>query len=495
MLGVDTNPKSSQIWQLLEKAIVIVNQWQNRSVTLWGKVTILNSLVSSLFVYILQCIECPGEKFYEMYDKCIVDFLWAKTKGRRGISKIPLSVLKQKCSNGGMKLVDLKSKAKTLRISWLFRDSQYVCNLLDKCTPPEFMSLFWKCSLHPTDVEFFLARWTPRFWVQVICDWFSLTWEYPVGAVEQIIWCNSHIKAAGKPLLYSKCCKSGLVFVRDLFHNNALMTFDVIKEMYDITWWQYNTIIAAVPSKWFEEIRMSKISEEHLYDILKIKQKPSKVIYDFILQTVPSDIDKVFGKIVSRYMVSKEQWLKAVTGVMSNTNIVKYRNFQYKLLMNAVPANDRLFYWKKVDSQGCERCNCIKQTTRHLLFECPIATKIWEQFQFFVRNCIEYNSDEISYSFQVEDLFLGSVVANPRHIVNFLVLVTKQYLYATKFTKKWVSFKTLLHLFDELQGIERYNALKANSLSKHFNKWVHYNPRCGNSDRNARAYLDHIPDR
>ena len=79
-----------------------------------------------------------------------------------------------------------------------------------------------------------------------------------------------------------------------------------------------------------------------------------------------------------------EEYQRALTSFTKITSITKYRDFKYRLLVNAIFTNNRLFYWKKVPSQKCEYCPELKQTVQHLLYDCPSVRKIWEEFLKFV---------------------------------------------------------------------------------------------------------------
>ena len=62
--------KGINLSKVLEKARNVLNSWQNRYITLSRKITVINSLVASLFVYVLQVFHLP--KNIDKRDKPIV---------------------------------------------------------------------------------------------------------------------------------------------------------------------------------------------------------------------------------------------------------------------------------------------------------------------------------------------------------------------------------------------------------------------------------------
>ena len=149
-------------------------------------------------------------------------------------------------------------------------------------------------------------------------------------------------------------------------------------------------------------------------------------------------------------------------------NITKYRDFQYRLLVNAIHANDRLYYWKKVTSKLCEFCEKGKQTIMHLMSECNQIKQVWNEFKQFINQHVCYKG---SITLTTKTIILNSVHPDPKNVINFLVLVTKQYIYAQKCLGQKIMFKQLVENFTKLKELELYNARKDFKEFKHDRKW------------------------
>ena len=61
---------------ILDKTKAVLNSWSNRRLSLIGKITVVNALVSSLYVYKMQVLPCLPEYMYKKIDKIIEGFLW-----------------------------------------------------------------------------------------------------------------------------------------------------------------------------------------------------------------------------------------------------------------------------------------------------------------------------------------------------------------------------------------------------------------------------------
>ena len=86
----------------------LLNSWKCRKLSIKGKITVINSLAISKLIYLASIILVP-ERVYEEVKKLIIDFIWnGKTP------KIAYSTLIQSTERGGLKLVDFRTKVKSL---------------------------------------------------------------------------------------------------------------------------------------------------------------------------------------------------------------------------------------------------------------------------------------------------------------------------------------------------------------------------------------------
>ena len=106
-----------------------------------------------------------------------------------------------------------------------------------------------------------------------------------------------------------------------------------------------------------------------------------------------------------------------------------------------------------------EWCVCIKQSVRHLFFECPIVEMFWDKLHEYITNTF-YFLEGIELDFSFKHIFLNSVVTNNMsHLVNFVILVAKQYIYSRKCQNKRVRFDNFIKIIENQMSIERYNAV------------------------------------
>ena len=104
----------SNFKETLTKAQNILSVWSKRSLSLIGKILIVNTLIFPLFNYRLAIIRTPTKQQLAAFKAMVVDFLW-DGKG----AKIAYNTLIKPYNKGGLKLFDLGLRDLALKIKWV----------------------------------------------------------------------------------------------------------------------------------------------------------------------------------------------------------------------------------------------------------------------------------------------------------------------------------------------------------------------------------------
>ena len=203
MLGVTiSNNNRQSLMQfngILKKMKEICNKWYNRQLSLMGKVLLINTLMGSLFIYALTVLPLISTSQNGEIEKVICDFLW---NGKR--NKIPLEILYRNKEEGGLKLVNVRDRQRSLRVSWIReiytkKEWDYIYQWL----VPKMGELIWDCNIHKADVKNICVAEMSNFWVETLEIWTEMHYCEPQTKEEvckQVIWCNSLLKIDGKML-------------------------------------------------------------------------------------------------------------------------------------------------------------------------------------------------------------------------------------------------------------------------------------------------------
>ena len=270
------------------------------------------------------------------------------------------------------------------------------------------------------------------------------------------------------------CIERGLIYVTQLFDERQFIGFVELNNNYGLTWWQYVSLRHAIPDAWTRHCIAGLATEATkctLYNQVLQRKRKAPYLYDVICCSDKKPIEDLLTKVRAKLIISMDELCQAFRSIYTLTNITKYRDFQYRVLALAIHGNDRLFHWRVSDTQACEWCENPKQNMFHLLFTCPKVVRYWERVFYFCKHYL-YNQAEIDTS--IKALYLNEVTNPKGHLVNFIVLVAKQHLYACKCRQEPIHFRTMLKKLNSLYTSEKYTAIANGNLLRHKTKWKPY---------------------
>lgn len=83
-LGHDKEANDEKNWlNKLKEFEKILDSWRIRKLTLFGKCTVINSLIVSKLLYLFTVLENPNIEFIKKLNKIIYNFLWGKRERER----------------------------------------------------------------------------------------------------------------------------------------------------------------------------------------------------------------------------------------------------------------------------------------------------------------------------------------------------------------------------------------------------------------------------
>ena len=147
----------------------------------------------ALFVCRLQCQPSPPkESFFNTYKELITDYIWEDNQNRISYAKLIGSY-----EDGGLKLVDLEMKNKSLKLGWVKRllNSRTTWRTFAHNLLPIKSDLWWKCKISKKDCKKKIKPGT-YFWKDVILSWAELNFDpndSPNVLLKSPIWYNSNL--------------------------------------------------------------------------------------------------------------------------------------------------------------------------------------------------------------------------------------------------------------------------------------------------------------
>ena len=471
-LGVKINGDGTMAQENFEEIMVkvnsVCNSWNNRLLTLMGKVLLINCLIGSLFVYKMLTVMTLSQVQLEQINGIIHKFLW---KGKR--ARIAMSTLTKKKNQGGLKLVDLVAKQNALKISWIFKLNQspfLQAAMYENLTSSLGMSL-WKCNLSQTDA---MKIFKASLWGDIMAAWCLINYRKPSNRLEvldQVLWLNSDLRINNRPVCWTSWIQCGILTVKDICtDNNAFINFAELNLEPRCSWLEYESIKAAFPMSWRIYLNDNEELSEpnhsgYLYDQIAKGTNCTSAVYNMLIE------DKnMLRKYYERWCNSNSnfafvyddfcKWFNNIYGI---TKITKYRDFQYRLLLGKIVLNSELYEWGKVTSPLCSFCKDREENFSHFFLECTTTREIWDRLNIWSKGEIRIDC--------IETIIANNVNEVVNHISNFVCLIVKQYLYSCRCTGKTPTYQGCVATIEKHYEIDRFESKEKNCQLKHRKRW------------------------
>ena len=167
--------------------------------TLSGKVMVVNMLMALLYVHRMQIMPILKEQVISAIETAIEQFIW---KGKH--AKIPLKVLKLDRKDGGLGLVDIKTKHESLLCNWIndCEEFEQIRTLAEYHLGPSVQrNLIWEVNLTRKDSQICFPG--NSFWHSLLHMWHEYNYHEPQNAQKicnELVCFNSHIRIQNKPI-------------------------------------------------------------------------------------------------------------------------------------------------------------------------------------------------------------------------------------------------------------------------------------------------------
>ena len=454
---------------LLEKAKTILSSWSKRSLSLYGKVNIINTLIASLFVYRMLVLPVIGKDMIKRLEDMITKFLWSN-----GTSKISLKILKCSKESGGLNLVDFYKKDLALKVSWIniIKEDIYLANLAYRIIAPELKELIWCCNLSEKQIP---KLFRMNFWTDVLYAWSKLNFK-GVDMVEnpgdQILWLNSNILIDNKPVKWSKCIARNLFYVKQLYPQGQVISAILASQLFSLSWMELHSLISVIPKWWRVKLTNSLTNGESISERTvdrMPKEKPSRWAYKQLTH-MPELLESKALKWQCQLdmPVTTEQYIISLKSIDSVTIIPKLQSFQYKLVQRALVTNIQLAKWRIKDSALCSFCGEQEETIEHMFIYCTHVKELWLRIEPWMSGRFGENP---AINFEVATVLFNNLVPDWGHAKNFICLLVKYYVYRQRCLKEAISFSGLQQYITRIEQYEKFYATVNNKLHKHYKKW------------------------
>jgi len=459
----------------------MLNIWKQRNLSLKGKITVLNSLAASQLVYISSTIETP-EIILKEIEKIFFDFLWNSK-----VSKIAKSTIIQNIEDGGLKMIEIFSKVKALKLGWIKRAitnpsstwTLILDNLLNDI-PFEYL-------IKSKSQNKLLESRLPTFYTNILNDWNYLNDSEPISTIHitgETLWFNKFITVDRTPIFWKEWFEHGIRFISDLLDSSfCFLSQEEIQNKYNIkcSFMEHMRIRQALPGNWRKKIHFNITTVNtpnnhpvHIYngeDSYDLQRANSKYFYHVLIKMGKYAKPNCITRWENIYEIDPVIWPSLFKAPFLSCRETYLQSFQYRIIHRILPCNNWLFTRKIIPSNICTDLMCDGQSvdniTHHLIL-CPPVQIFWESFVTWWNNM---NFSKLCPLVQ-ENILLGfPCEGNEDFILNYCLILAKYYIHSCKRNKNKVFFLHFLTILRNKITIEEAISIQNSKEQQYYVKW------------------------
>ena len=244
-----------------------------------------------------------------------------------------------------------------------------------------------------------------------------------------------------------------------------------------ISHWTYFFIIAAIPKLWKPTLKYANVDNVEpldipmMYDIIGMKQYPSRYIHWSALEKM-YPIDNYIDTLKQCWshdlqQISQSEWDSVFQEFLNHVRPVKLRYFQFRVLNRVLTTNVIRNKWHPQVSQLCSFCQEQPEIVVHLLCQCSKIKPPWVKLSKW---CKYYMN--INIMFDNKLIILNNYIGLKENMVNTLIIMLKQFIYASKCLNEQPSFTGFISKLSYWYHVEKQITYNKNAnINSFYKKW------------------------
>ena len=421
----------------LKKIQNVINMWKHRNLTLYGKVVVLKSLVVSQIVYLATALYVP-KTFIQSLEKTMYNFLWGSKR-----EKVKRSICINSVEQGGLDMIDLKSKLQSLKLSWI---TKYLKN---RHLPWMFLFAFWIEKIGPIPLCFKFncsskdmlllcnKKQLPLFYKDLLISWCEIRFndiDHIKKGNSEILWYNSNIKFKKELLYFKEWITKDIIYTHQLFRNGQWKPILTIYEMLNcnslLINFMYLKLKHALPLKWQDECKQNNSNintfENNCFEVrggesINLIKTKTKEFYTLSLnyrKTEPLILVYWQHKL---FLPNDFCWNPVLQFKMKSIKHNKIRQFNFKLIQNILPFKVNLYRWRIETDTLCMFCE-EEETVKHIMLQCSCVLNFWTKVCHLI-----YKMFKIRIHIDERTIYIGYKIDEKKFSLLNLLIIFAQY--------------------------------------------------------------------
>jgi len=396
----------------IDKLINKLKIWKSRHLTFEGKSLVLKTFGISQLIYNMQCVIFEKSQLVEI-ERYIFNFIWGtkEIENPRARDRIKRSTMKSDYEKGGLKITDIESLDRSLKLRQYIRaaySNHNIKQIQRLCTNNGKSNevLLQEFSTISTEEDICRIAQESINYITDACrkDFFSEKGEIITSkfAIEQIAMTDIKTYLTRKSRVFLKCIfkpfeKKGIESFFELVREAETELDNNISK-------RLENVIKAFPpyfrdsaNSFNDDTNIQSKELTHLLNtdgrwlpIRDVTTKELQWIFKKILNKIPET------NIRNKLGIDNDDEIR-ITNFRDGCKNPRLRHIHFRLIHDDFFTRSKMYKFKMIDNPNCQRCG-LEETTKHLLWDCRESQKIWVFLNEILTENSHYSSRINKYS-------------------------------------------------------------------------------------------------
>jgi hypothetical protein len=363
-------------------------KWSPRNLTMEGKTLIVKTFGLSQIIYNMQSYGFEDEDLTNI-ERTIFKFLWSTHDNPNGKDRIKRSIMKNDHSEGGMKVTDVESLNRSLKLKQFIRSSntKHVISKIQliKTSTKDNSLLHEYYNISEDEPICQSAQKT----INMITDYNRQSYNnYPEEKyetdkilIEEVASINiiTFLKRGNKIFhlcMMKELSRKGIETLGELTQTMEYESDENQMKIMKMILGNFPKVLQNISKCYNEDINSNSQNLKYMM----INTTARKKIEDITTKEL-----QIILKIALKKIESQDFKKKLKIDEFEKTNVMnfrktcrnsKLRNIYLTLINNDFFTRERMFKYKMIENDKCTRCGQV-ETVKHLLYECKHSKIIW----------------------------------------------------------------------------------------------------------------------
>ena len=441
----------------------IIKLWSRRSLTLFGRLTLIKTLLISQIVYLIVPLPRPPQQIVNKINKILHQFIW-----NCGTEKLSRMLVEKPKSIGGLDMINFDKFYTSLKlksIGKILNDTfrhPWKSITVAQLKYPEYKLLCIEGNLAKPGCKF------AKDLIQCSRHWIETTAKVNVKTYDEIVWGNRRVSGRQNHLWSYYLINQGILHLSQFTESGVVLSYErlVSKHQLDPALFSkidYLPIKTAIryfdtPSDPLKSLNNvdPKSSLSAILKISPLRHNQSKVIRSSMIsfEDFPPKQVCAWEAVLSEHSPGNEtDWGRTFNFLYGSVKNFKLIQHQYKLLLRIATSGYMRHKMKISPSPECYQCGSSPnptysiETLEHIYLKCPISIKFRQEMANWIR-------EELDPSFS-ENSNPHITLLNDSRTIRQILIISNWYTnsaYQNRKSLNWSEFRSTTEYYLSLES-------------------------------------------